>query len=92
MDSPTKGGDGTKELSAYEIIGNLGQGAYGKVTLVKRENRLYAMKAIEKRKLMKEGKDYQAFIERELLRKIDHPGIIKLAKCFQDSRNLYYVV
>ena len=64
MDSPTKGGDGGKELDQYETIGTLGRGAYGKVALVKRENKLYAMKTIEKRKLMKEGKEYQAFIEK----------------------------
>lgn len=41
---------------------------------------------------MREKKEYQAFIERELLKKINHPGIIKLNKCFQDPKSLYYVV
>jgi serine/threonine protein kinase len=31
-------------------------------------------------------------VERELLRKINHPGIIKLAKCYQDPKHLNYVL
>ena len=92
MDSPKKGAQGGKELDMYEVIGTLGRGAYGKVSLVKRDNKLFAMKTIEKRKLMKEAKEYQAFIEKELLRRIEHPGIIKLAKSFQDPKNLYFVL
>lgn len=56
MDSPSKGGQNGKELEAYQIVGNLGRGAYGKVVLAKRDGKLFAMKQIEKRRLMKEGK------------------------------------
>ena len=45
MDSPTKG-QGAKEIEAYNTIGTLGRGAYGKVTLAKRDSKLYAMKQI----------------------------------------------
>lgn len=31
-------------------------------------------------------------MEKELLRKLNHPGIIKLVKCYQDSKNLNYVL
>ena len=41
-----------------------------------KDGKLFAMKQIEKRKLAKDKKEYQAFVERELLRKIEHPGII----------------
>lgn len=73
-----------------ENIGSLGMGAYGRVSLVKKNGKLFAMKQIEKKKLAKDKKEYQAFVERELLRKIDHPGIIKLFKCEQDNKYLKY--
>ena len=42
-----------KELDEYEMVGDLGRGAYGKVELVKKSGKLYAMKQIEKKKLAK---------------------------------------
>lgn len=65
-------------------------GAYGKVELVERKGIKYALKIIEKRILAKEDKEYQAFIERELLRKMNHPGIVALKTCFQDRQHLYF--
>ena len=73
-------------------MGNLGKGAYGKVVLAKKGGKLYAIKQIEKKKLAKECKEYQAFVEKELLRKINHPGIIKLVKCYQEPKHLNYVL
>ena len=74
------------------VNNSIGRGAYGRVHLVKRDDVFYAMKEIEKKKLAKEKKEYQAYVERELLMKISHPGIIKLKQCLQDGKYLYYVV
>lgn len=60
--------------------------------MAKKNGKLYAIKQIEKKKLAKESKEYQAFVEKELLRKLDHPGIIKLIKCYQDKKCLNYVL
>ena len=45
-------------LESFEIIGMLGQGAYGKVVLVQKKSsgKYYALKAISKSKIMKENK------------------------------------
>jgi serine/threonine protein kinase len=50
------------------------------------------MKEIIKRKLHKEKKEYQAMVERELLRVMKHPGVIKLKYAFQDKNKLYFVM
>ena len=57
--------DGKKPATKddYEMVNNsIGRGAYGRVHLVKRDEVLYAMKEIEKKKLAKEKKEYQAYV------------------------------
>ena len=44
-------------LHGYIIQGVLGKGGYGKVYLVKKDNVLYAMKALRKDRLIKAGSD-----------------------------------
>ena len=72
----------------------LGKGAYGDVYLFVKnsDQKLYAVKQIEKKKLEKERKEYQALVEKELLTMFKHPGIIKLRYAFQDKRVLYFVL
>lgn len=52
-ESPSKD---KKEIDEYEIIRELGKGAYGQVVLAKRNDKLFALKKIEKKKLAKEKK------------------------------------
>ena len=55
------------------------------------DNHIYAMKQIQKKKLEREEKEYQAMVEKELLSAMKHPGINKLKYTFQDKANLYFV-
>lgn len=85
-----------KKLSMddFEKIGRLGQGAYGEVDLVRRKDvdKKFALKQIEKKLLAQEKKEYQALVEREILCRLNHPGIIKLNSSFTDPKKLYFVL
>ena len=71
----------------------LGKGAYGDVFLVSKnsDGKVYAMKQIQKKKLSREEKEYQAMVEKELLSQLKHSGIVRLKYTFQDKANLYFV-
>lgn len=45
-------------LESFEFVGELGEGAYGKVYMAKKTStgKFYAIKCLQKRKLMQEGK------------------------------------
>lgn len=78
----------------FTIKYRLGKGAYGDVFLVVKnsDRKIYAMKQIQKKKLEREQKEYQAMVEKELLSNFKHPGIIKLRSSFQDKQSLYFVL
>jgi len=77
----------------FSIKYRLGKGAYGDVFLVVKnsDHKKYAFKQIQKKKLEREQKEYQAMVERELLTNFKHPGIVKLRYSFQDRHSLYFV-
>eukprot|EP01016_Furgasonia_blochmanni_P000236 TRINITY_DN10016_c0_g1_i24.p1 TRINITY_DN10016_c0_g1~~TRINITY_DN10016_c0_g1_i24.p1 ORF type:complete len:316 (-),score=48.24 TRINITY_DN10016_c0_g1_i24:979-1926(-) len=81
-------------LSDFNILGMLGRGAYGEVVLVQKPStsQLFAMKTIDKIFLAKEKKQYQVFIEKEVLTRLNHPNVIKLFYSFQDKAKLYFVI
>lgn len=85
-----------KSLSTedFTIKHRLGKGAYGDVFLVVKnsDKKEYALKQIQKRKLEREQKEYQAMVEKELLSNMKHPGIVKLRYSFQDKQSLYFVL
>jgi serine/threonine protein kinase len=58
----------------------------------KEDDKKFALKQIEKKLLSQEKKEYQAMVERELLCRLDHPGIIKLNSSFTDPKKLYFVL
>lgn len=78
----------------FTIKYRLGKGAYGDVFLVVKnsDRKTYAMKQIQKKKLEREQKEYQAMVEKELLSTFKHPGIVKLRSSFQDKQSLYFAL
>jgi serine/threonine protein kinase len=78
----------------FTIKHKLGKGAYGDVFLVVKnsDEKVYAMKQIQKKKLERERKEYQALVEKELLSNFKHPGIIKLRYAFQDKKTLNFIL
>lgn len=71
-----------KTKDDYSIVEIIGEGAYGKVMLVKdKESKLkYAMKTIKKNKY--KSNQHRVITERNVLVGINHPFIIKLHHSF----------
>lgn len=74
-------------LDSFEIVGLLGEGANGKVFLAlkKKGGKYYAIKAINKKKIMQENKQHEVFRERQALIMLDHPNIVKMYWSFNVS-------
>ena len=83
---------GNKYYNEYKLLSVLGKGAYSKVKLVMKDDVKYAMKIInkkelKKKKIFKQDKDGNVIVtnllkdalkEIAILKKLDHPNIIKL--------------
>ncbi|KAG5358561.1 Serine/threonine-protein kinase nrc-2 [Yarrowia sp. B02] len=77
--------------SSFEKIRLLGRGDVGKVYLVKekKSTRLYAMKVLSKKEMIKRNKIKRAFAEQEILATSNHPFIVTLYHSFQSNDYLY---
>jgi serine/threonine protein kinase len=64
--------------SDFIKISKLGNGSYGQVFKVKHKetNKIYALKEINKPKLIKENKAYQMYVENEMLKLCSHKNIV----------------
>ena len=86
--------DESVTLEDLLFIKNLGKGNYGSVSLVmnRRTQFPYAIKAINKNRINKEKMKKHIQLEKNILLKIDHPFIVKLVKCLEDDRNIYFLM
>ena len=95
---PIRNGNSEKIISknelnvrdVYEFKSELGEGGYGKVYLVrhKKMDQLRAMKIIS---VNSKNKDEKTDEEIELLKKLDHPNIVKLFEYFSDDDKYYLI-
>ncbi|KAM3139239.1 hypothetical protein pb186bvf_008649 [Paramecium bursaria] len=98
----SKDESGRKKLNNYIILQELGRGGFGKVKLVydQQDSTYYAMKIADKGRLKKKllTKETSAFslLEQEIaiLKKIDHPNIVRLHEVIDDpeERKLYIIM
>ncbi len=81
-------------INDFMYQGSLGKGAYAEVLLMKKNSsgKMYATKVIDKQFLMREKKDYQVMIEREILIRLNCDYLVKLHYTFQDKYKLYFVM
>ena len=79
----------TSKESDYIKLSRLGCGSYGEVFKVKHKetNKIYAIKEINKAKLMKENKYYQVIIENLMLKECSHPNIVKYFGFYETQEN-----
>lgn len=73
----------------------LGMGAFGEVWLVsdvRKKDTTYALKSINKRKLLDSKQDLGVIREKEFLSLLEHPFILHLVSSFQDEMNLYLLL
>ncbi|EEB08076.1 AGC/RSK protein kinase Ppk22 [Schizosaccharomyces japonicus yFS275] len=87
----TKIGDVEVTPNSFEKIRLLGSGDVGKVYLVKQKsnNRLFAMKVLNKQEMIKRHKVNRVLAEQEILAKSNHPFIVPLYHSFQSEDYLY---
>jgi serine/threonine protein kinase len=83
-----------QKISDFKILKELGTGSFGKVFLVqhKKTNVLYALKVIDKRKILNEQERDDLIREVEIMYKIHHPNIVKLFGHFEDNIYCYLVM
>ena len=79
----------------YEKLSQLGNGAFGTVYKVKRKNSgmnqiIRALKEISKEQMMNDEEN-SLKNEIEILKKIDHPNIMKIYEFFEDDKNIYLI-
>ena len=81
-------------LNDFDVIRQLGNGAYAKVYLAKNKNdeKEYALKTISKASLLKEQKLYQLYLETQLMLELDNHFIAKLHGAFEESGKLILVM
>jgi len=78
---------------SYERVGIIGEGGFSQVIKVRRKNtnEYRAMKIIKKISVNPEFNEVNIFDEINILKKLDHPNIIKIFEFFQDSINFYLI-
>jgi calcium-dependent protein kinase len=77
----------------YDIIKSLGSGSFGKVYQIKNKisNNIYACKELSKKKIKK--KDLEKFAtEIKILRKSDHPNIVKIYEIYEDEHKINLIM
>ena len=100
--------EGNKFYNEYKYIKVLGKGSYSKVKLVMKDNIKYAMKIVDKKllkskKIFKQDKDGNIIVtnllkdalkEIAILKKLDHPNIIKLIEILHNyqKQKIYLIL
>lgn len=78
----------------FEYLYIIGKGGFGKVWKVqdKKTSKIYALKEIQKLKVIDKHNETSILYERELLSHLSHPFIINMHFSFQDHNSLYLII
>lgn len=84
----------TATLDDFDRIKTLGTGSFGRVMLVKHKasEQYYAMKILDKQKVVKLKQVEHTLNEKRILQAISFPFIVNLEYHFKDNSNLYMVL
>jgi serine/threonine protein kinase len=78
-----------KKIANYNLIEEIGSGAFGKVYLASKNNNQYAVKIIK----IEDNDNYDKYCnEIEILSRIDHPNIINYIEAFKKGRSLVIIM
>ncbi|GAV04741.1 hypothetical protein RvY_14973-1 [Ramazzottius varieornatus] len=88
------GAKNTAALEDFERIKTLGTGSFGRVMLVKHKktSEHYAMKILDKQKVVKLKQVEHTLNEKRILQAISFPFLVQLDYHFKDNSNLYMVL
>ncbi|ORY32837.1 kinase-like domain-containing protein [Naematelia encephala] len=91
---PVRKTAGRYALADFQIERTLGTGSFGRVHLVRSHHngRFYAVKVLNKEKVIKMKQVEHTNSEREMLVRVRHPFLVNLWGTFQDVNNLYMVM
>ena len=81
-------------INDFTTLKVIGKGSYGKVLLVEKKDdkKIYAMKILKKKAMIKRNQVAHIKTERKIMELIDHPFIVKLRYAFQNPQKLYMVM
>ncbi|CAI4226513.1 unnamed protein product [Auanema sp. JU1783] len=84
----------TASLDDFDRIKTLGTGSFGRVMLVKHKQsgNYYAMKILDKQKVVKLKQVEHTLNEKRILQAIDFPFLVNMQYSFKDNSNLYMVL
>lgn len=84
---------GNISINDFKLKHMIGRGGFGEVWKVQRKGtkKLFALKEMNKAKIIKKNSVASILNERELLAQLKHPFIINMHYAFQDKDNLYIV-
>lgn len=82
------------DKSMFNKLKTIGLGAFGEVALVQKVDtfRLYAMKILKKKEVLKRNQVAHVKAERDILAEADNEWVVKLYFSFQDADHLYFVM
>ncbi|KAM9061222.1 cAMP-dependent protein kinase catalytic subunit alpha-like [Sarcophilus harrisii] len=82
------------QLDHFEKFKTLGTGSFGRVILVKHKEsgNYYAMKVLDKQKVVKLKQIEHTLNEKRILQSVDFPFLVRLEFAFKDNTNLYLVM
>lgn len=80
--------------SDFELLGQLGEGSFGEVYLVRelRSGQKYALKAMKKGRVLAQKMTKYAFTERNVLCRVQSPFIVSLQSAFQTTDHLFLLL
>ncbi|SCV01261.1 LAMI_0G10352g1_1 [Lachancea mirantina] len=78
----------------FQIMRTLGTGSFGRVHLVRsvHNGRYYAIKVLKKHQVVRMKQIEHTNDERQMLKLVEHPFLIRMWGTFQDARNLFMVM
>eukprot|EP01128_Nolandella_sp_AFSM9_P005144 TRINITY_DN2445_c0_g2_i1.p1 TRINITY_DN2445_c0_g2~~TRINITY_DN2445_c0_g2_i1.p1 ORF type:complete len:437 (+),score=122.50 TRINITY_DN2445_c0_g2_i1:33-1343(+) len=81
-------------LTDFTILKHIGEGAYGRVYQVKENatGNIFAMKVLKKHHLLKLNAVENTIAERDILRKVRHPFVVRLHSTFQTELRVAFVM
>ncbi|EJD74028.1 AGC/PKA protein kinase [Loa loa] len=84
----------TAQLDDFDRVKTLGTGSFGRVMLVrhKESGSYYAMKILDKQKVVKLKQVEHTLNEKRILQAVDFPFLVNMEYSFKDNSNLYMVL